>query len=163
MRMSILKWFGIGRARSALDDFVSQMESGDDGSARVAQASNLRELLEDKCPWCKKSLQDHEYFHLTTIRFEGQDRKEKQQSVVEKLKTSNWAGCAAMTEMSVDTDSLDAYLIRCPEERIGWTLRMTPYEYLHRSELIATEEVREEQRGSLSVLKELKGCWLPLA
>ena len=157
--MKILEWLGIGRARKVLDGFVSQMKSDDGSKAQATQARNLRELLEDKCPWCEKSLPDHEYLHLTTIRFEGQDRVKKQQNLVEKLRSTDWNGCVKMAEMSVDSDSLDAYLIRCPEKRIGWIVRMIPFEYLHRSKLIESQEIDENHGRELTNLKEMNVRW----
>lgn len=146
-----MRWL-FGR-RDPLRRFLEALKHGD---LAMTTSRSLADLLCNQCPWCKKDLSGHEWTLLAVLRFDPHNTAELNR----QLGDEDWNCVISMSELALEVDSIQAFVIACPDRSGGWLLRRSPLEYLLRAEVLSSKEISESGFARLeSATRELGLVW----
>jgi len=157
--MNWRRLLGLPDSKGFVRDF---MEKAHREGAGNAFAPDLNRLL-SSCPLCHSPLTGHDYSLLTSRSACGPGTPENARALLALLHNEDWVACEAQLEDTLQSDSLDVFVIRCPRSGALWLLRSRPYDYLLPSVILAVSPMTEEGLRRLTdPATSLHLTWYPL-
>lgn len=134
------------RHRRLLSEFKERLRSEvSDG----ALARKVADLLARQCPRCKAPLVGHRYTLLAVASVGVAGNLERCERLLRALEAEEWETCAELSELGLEQDLLEVFLICCPDSKMSWVAVRSPVEYLVRAELVDAGLVSEGGQAGL--------------
>ncbi len=134
------------RHRRVLERFNEELRSKGPGHAL---GRKVKDLLAQKCPRCKASLTGHRYALLAVTPIPATGNLGGCERLLRAVDAERWRTCAKLSELDLEQDLVEVFLVSCPDSMLSWVAVRSPVEYLETPELVAAGLVSEGGQARL--------------